>query len=101
MTNTTPRFTFEHGGTTYWLASGETKALEVPGRFIRDAYMDGDEGEMRLGFKLLEMVDAESGALDALYDMPSPDMLNIIRDWMRFRPSVEDASLGESSASSD
>ena len=96
-----PMFTFEHDGKTHSLPSALTKYGEVPGRLIRDAYMDGDDGEMRLGFTLLEMLDADPAAIDALYDKPAPEMLDIFRDWMRFRPKAEDADLGESSASSD
>lgn len=94
-------FTFQHDGQTYELPSPLTKYDEIPGRLIRDAYMDGDEGDMRLGFTLLEMVDAKPEALDALYAKPAPEMLDIFRDWMRFRPTPEDANLGESGASSD
>jgi hypothetical protein len=94
-------FTFEHDGETFEIPSALTKYGEVPGRLIRDAYMDGDDGEMRLGFTLLEMVDADPNAIDALYAKPAPEMLDVFRDWMRFRPSEEDATLGESSASSD
>lgn len=89
-------FTFEHEGQTHTLPAAQTKYDQVPGRLIRDAYMDGDDGEMRLGFTLLEMVDAEPGAVDALYAKPAPEMLAIFRDWMRFRPSEEDATVGES-----
>lgn len=102
-------FTFEHETTvkgkkvtkTYGLPSAMTKYDQVPGRLIRDAYMDGDDGEMRLGFTLLELLDVDEGVLDALYSKPAPEMLDIFRDWMRFKPSEEDADLGESSASSD
>ena len=94
-------FTFEHDGKTFGIPSALTKYDEISGELIRDAYMDGDSGEMRLGFTLLELVDAEPGALDALYSKPAPEMLDIFRDWMRFRPATEDANLGESSASSD
>jgi hypothetical protein len=94
-------FTFEHNGTTHWLAPGETKVRELPGRAYRDAYMDGDDGENRLKFALLELVDTSEGALDALYSMPGPEMFTVIREWETFKPSEEDASLGESSASSD
>jgi hypothetical protein len=94
-------FTFEHDGETYEIPSALTKYGEVPGRLVRDAYMDGDDGEMRLGFTLLEMVDADPAALEALYAKPAPEMLDVFRDWMSFRPSEEDATLGESSASSD
>lgn len=93
-------FSFEHDGQTFELPSAVTKYDQVPGRLIRDAYMDGDDGEMRLGFTLLEMLDADEAAIEALYAKPAPEMLEIFRDWMRFRPSEEDASLGESSASS-
>ena len=94
-------FSFEHDGKPYSIPSALTKYDEVPGRLIRDAYMDGDEGEMRLGFTLLEMLDADPAAIEALYDMPAPEMLATFKAWMRFRPSEEDAELGESSASSD
>lgn len=93
-------FTFEHDDKTYELPSAVTKYDQVPGRLIRDAYMDGDDGEMRLGFTLLEMLDADEAAIEALYDKPAPEMLAIFRDWLTFRPSGEDVSLGESSASS-
>lgn len=92
-------YTFRHDGKTYRLPSGETAVSKIPGRFLRDAYMDGDEGEMRLGFAMLEHVDATPGAIDALYSMPAPEMLDHVRAWMTFKPSEEDASLGESSSS--
>lgn len=95
------QFSFDHDGKTFELPSALTKYAEVPGRLIRDAYMEGDDGEMRLGFTLLEMLDADTGAVDALYEKPAPEMLAIFRDWMNFRPTQEDVSLGESSASSD
>lgn len=94
-------FTFEHDGKTFEIPSALTKYDQVPGRLVRDAYMDGDEGEMRLGFTLLEMVVTDEDVLDAFYAMPAPKMLTTFREWMRFRPSEEDADLGESSASSD
>lgn len=93
-------FTFEHEGKSYEIPSALTKYDEVPGELVRDAYMDGEPGEMRLGFTLLEMIDAEPGTLEALYSKPAPEMLEIFRDWMRFRPATKDATLGESSASS-
>jgi len=94
-------FTFEHDGEVYSIPSALTKYDQVPGKLIRDAYMDGDDGEMRLGFTLLEMVDADPAAIEALYELPAPEMLATFKDWMRFKPSEEDADLGESSASSD
>lgn len=94
-------FTFEHDGKTYSIPSGATKISEIPGQLVRDAYMNGDEGEMILGFTLLEKVDVEPGTVEALYAKPSDEMLATFRAWMRFKPESEDADLGESSASSD
>lgn len=94
-------YTFRHNGTTYRLPSGETAVDKIPGKFLRDAYMDGDEGQMRLGFAMLENIDADPAALEALYSMPAPQMLEHLQGWMSFKPSEEDASLGESSGSSD
>lgn len=54
---------------TYHLPAAETAVPKLSGRFLRDAYMDGEEGEMRLGFAMLEAVDADEGALDALYEI--------------------------------
>jgi hypothetical protein len=93
-------FTFEHDGKTYTLPSGEDVAAQVPGRFLRDALMEGDAGELRLQFAMLDRLDA-SEAVEALYDMPTPDMLEVIRAWMSHKNDEVDASLGESSSSSD
>lgn len=96
-------YTFRHDGKTYRVPAGPEafgKARDaLPGRFIRDAYME-DDGEMRMGFALFEQV-ADQDALDALYAMPGPEMFDHLRAWMAFKPTEEDASLGESSGSSD
>lgn len=93
-------YTFRHDGKTYRLPPGETAAAKIPGRLIRDAALDGEEGQLRLSFAMLEAVDADPGALDALYSMPAPQMMEHVQAWMQFKPSEEDASLGESSGSS-
>ena len=90
-------YTFRHAGKTFTLPSAED--VDLPGRFTRDAIMDGEEGQARLGFALLEKV-ATTEAQDALYDMPTSVMLERIREWLEFKGSPEDASLGESSSSS-
>lgn len=92
-------YTFDHEGTTYELPSGTSVVDQVPGQFIRDAYLDGENGQMRLGFAMLELV-AEPEALAALYAMPAPRMLEHVAEWMSM-PTVEgDPSLGESLRSS-
>lgn len=89
-------FTFDHAGVTFALPSVETVAATVPGRTMRDAVMDGEEGQLRLAFYMLEKLelDPESKTLDALYEKPAPDMLKIVEAWMKFKPSAG-VSLGE------
>jgi hypothetical protein len=92
-------YTFEWEGTTYTLPSPEGAIDKISGRMLRDAYMDGDEGQMRLGFTMLEKSDVDPAALDALYDMPAPAMLDHVGTWMETRSSGRGATMGESSRS--
>lgn len=94
-------YTFRHKNKTYRLPSGETAAEKIEGRYLRDAAMEGEDGQLRLGFAMLEQVDATPGALDALYSMPASQMMEHIHEWMNFKPSEDEPSVGESSASSD
>ena len=80
---------------TYQLPLATTGVDKVSGRAFRDAVMDGEEGQLRLGFAMLEAVEADPGALDALYSMPAPDMLERIGEWMELAREGE-ASVGES-----
>lgn len=86
---------------TFSLPSAADAAANVPGRFLRNAALNGDEGEIALGFATLEAAGAKQEALDALYDLPSAEMLEHIQAWMSFKAEPKDASLGESSGSSD
>jgi len=92
-------YVFTHDGIEYQLPSGTSVVDKVPGRLIRDAYVDGENGQMRLGFAMLELV-ADPDALDALYDMPAPVMLEHVAAWMNMDAAEGDASLGESLRSS-
>lgn len=89
-------YAFEWEGHTFHLPPAETAVSAIPGRQLRDAYMDGEEGQMRLGFSMLENVEADPGALDALYSMPAPAMLDHIAKWMETRSSETGATVGES-----
>lgn len=91
-------FTFDHDGTTYELPSPDEAAGRIPGRFIRDAVMNGDDAsDLRLAFATLEAAGADDAALDALYEKPHPDMLDILSRWMQ---GSVGATQGESSSSS-
>lgn len=89
---------------TFAMPSAEAAASasqRLPGKFLRDAFMDPEEGEARLAFATLEAADADPEMLEALYSLPGAEMLSHIRQWMQHKsPSGEDASLGESSGSS-
>lgn len=93
-------YTFEHDGHTYALPAGATAVDRVPGRVLRDAYLDGEGGQLRMGFTLLELVDADPGALDALYSMPAPEMLEHVAAWLSLQTVEGEPSLGESLGSS-
>jgi hypothetical protein len=89
-------FTFEHDGETYTLPPVQSVAPLVGGRVMRDAVMGGEEGQLRLSFFMLEMLelDPEVKTLDALYEKPATEMLEIVQSWMKFKPSAG-VSLGE------
>lgn len=93
-------YSFDWRGQSYSLPAGETAIDRVPGRALRDAYLDGQEGQMKLALTMLELVDADPGALDALYDMPAPTMLEHVAAWMGMSTVEGEPSLGESLGSS-
>jgi hypothetical protein len=75
-------FTFKCAdGKTHVLPWATTARTILPGRYLRDAAMDGIEGQMRLIFASLEAVDADPATIEALYDLPADDMLKIAQDW--------------------
>jgi len=88
------RFTWQEQD--YELPPPQMAVDRITGQALRDAYMDGQEGQMRLGFLMLENVEAESGAVEALYSMPAPAMLDHIAAWMETRDSETGATVGES-----
>lgn len=94
-------FTFTHNGKTYRIASSESVATKIPGRYMRDVVMGVDNAEIRLGFAMLEHVEADEGAVDALYEMSAEEMMKTLKDWMNHKASEEEVGLGESSGSSD
>jgi hypothetical protein len=95
-----PTYEFDYDGVTYALPPPDAAVARLPGQVLRDAYMDGDEGEMRMGFAMLENSDADPTVLAALYAMPAPEMLNHLQKWMELRASVVGATVGESLRSS-
>ena len=87
-------FTFDHEDVTYTLPPVESVAAIVPGRTMRDAVMDGEEGQLRLAFFMLEKLEGAEDAIDALYAKPAPEMLELVQSWMTFKPAGG-VSLGE------
>lgn len=95
----TTGYPFTWQGATYELPAAEATMEKVSGKVLRDAFMDGDEGQARLSFVMLESCSADPAALEALYAMPAARMLEHIEKWMSFAPAPNGASLGESSSS--
>lgn len=93
-------YTFTVDGKTYKLPSASKASSKISGRILRNAALDGDEGQLALGFATLEAAGATEAAVNALYDMPAPETLEHLSAWMTFKASAEDASVGESSGSS-
>lgn len=87
-------FTFEHDEKTYTLPPVETVAKRVSGQMMRDAVMDGDEGQLRMSFFMLEQLEDSKEAINALYSMPASDMLPLIEAWMKFK-APSGVNLGE------
>ena len=93
-------YTFEWDGSAYTLPPPDSAVDKIPGQVLRDAYMEGEEGQMRLGFAMLEHVEADPAALDALYSLPAPEMLDHLQKWMEVRSEATSATVPESSSSS-
>ena len=93
-TDAPTEFTFDHDGETYILPPVESVAALVPGRTMRDAVMDGEEGQLRLAFFMLELLEDADEAVEALYSKLAPEMLELVQSWMTFKPA-NGVSLGE------
>ena len=88
-------FTFDHDGETYSLPAPSEALTRIPGRALRDAFMDGTQGELRLAFHCVESVGADPEAIDALYAKSAPEMTEVILSWFR-SAEVEGATLPQS-----
>lgn len=87
-------FTFEHNGETFTLPPAQTIADRVTGRMMRDAVMEGEEGQLRLSFFMLEQLEDSEEAINALYEKPGSEMLQLVEAWMKFKPK-DGVTLGE------
>lgn len=76
------KYTFTVKGKTYSLPLASKGAEKVSGRVMRDALMGGQEGEMRLGFALLEACGAPQATVDVIYDLPVPACTRILAEWL-------------------
>ena len=72
-----------HDGKSHTLPLASEGAEKVSGRVMRDAFMGADSGgELKLGFAMLEACGAPQPVVDALYDLPSPECLKVLGEWM-------------------
>lgn len=70
-------------GATYTLPPPTDALALLPGRALRDALMGGDEAEARFGFVALETAVTDQETLSALYDLPAPQMMRLVGEWIR------------------
>ena len=89
-------FQFDGADGKSYVLPHPSKALALlPGRAFRDALMDGSEGQLKMAFTCLELVvDEGDPALDALYNLPAPDMIEIVGTWFA-SADTSGATLGE------
>lgn len=81
-------------GKSHTLPFASKGAEKLTGRDTRDALMNGDVGQLKLGFVMLEACGAKPEAIDALYDLPNTKCLEILGEWMTHGDG-DGASLGE------
>lgn len=94
------QFTFaDKAGKKHSLPHVSAGRSKLSGRDLRDAALGGDVGQLGYMLKILENADPDAKALDALYDMPESEMLEILSKWGDHGDG-DGASLGESVSSS-
>lgn len=89
------KFTFDDAeGKSHTLPLA-TKGIEkLSGRDLRDAALGGEAGQVTYLFKLLEAAEPTKTALDALYDMPQAEMMDVLQQWGEHGDG-DGASLGK------
>jgi hypothetical protein len=88
-------YTFEHEGKTYVIPPPSDALAQVDGRTFRDALMNGEAGELKLGFTCLELVCTDPETLDALYAKSVVDTCQIVGEWFQ-SADLSGASLPQS-----
>ena len=86
-------------GKKHTLPPASVGASKMTGRDLRDASIGGEAGQMAYLFKVLEASEPSKTALDAIYDMPQTDMMDVLTAWGEHGDG-DGASLGESEGSS-
>ena len=89
------RFPFTDAkGKERFLPLASAGRAKMSGRDMRDAAVGGEVGQLAYLFKVLEAADPEPASLDALYDMPQEEMLDVLNAWGEFGDG-DGASLGK------
>jgi hypothetical protein len=81
-------------GKSHTLPLASAGKSKLSGRDLRDAAMGGEVGQVAYMFKLLEAAEPNEAALNALYDMPQDDMIEVLQAWGDHGDG-DGASLGE------
>ena len=91
------KFAGHDDGKTYTLPLVSKARELISGREVRDAFVGGDDAKLAVMFKMADMAGTPT-ALDALYDRPQGETLDILEAWGDHGDGAG-ASLGESSGS--
>ena len=78
-------FSFVAAGKTYKLPNlSESAAEGIPGEVTYAAVMEPDNhmAQLRLAFATLEAVKPSAAAMKALKSLPTPEMLEVVGEWM-------------------
>jgi len=81
-------------GKKHTLPSAAKGRAALSGRDLRDAALGGEQGMISYMIKTLEASKPSETALNALYDLPQMDMVEIVKDWANHGDG-DGASLGE------
>lgn len=87
-------FRFTAGAKSYTLPNVTKGRTALTGRDLRDAALGGELGQLGYLLKALEAAKPSKAALDALYDMSQPDMMDVLSAWGEHGDG-DGATLGE------
>jgi hypothetical protein len=81
-------------GKIHTLPNADKGRSRLSGRDLRDAALGGEAAQLGYLFKVLEAAEPSGKTLDALYDMPQSETMDVLKAWSDHGDG-DGASLGE------